>query len=53
MPTTTQLTVTRLNASDARCLALFASGLQPSDALSAQGWNISLIRGQLVAASAT
>ena len=32
MPTTTQLAVTRLNASDARCLALFASGLQPSDA---------------------
>ena len=32
MPTTTQLTGTRLNVDDARCLALFASGLQPSDA---------------------
>ena len=32
MPTTTQLAVTRLNVSDARCLALFASVLQPSDA---------------------
>lgn len=31
MPTTTQLAVTRLNVNDARCLALFASGLQPSD----------------------
>ena len=36
MPTTTQLAVTRLNASDARCLALFASGLQPSDAPTAE-----------------
>jgi hypothetical protein len=36
MPTTTQLAVTRLNVSDARCLALFASGLQPSDALAAE-----------------
>jgi hypothetical protein len=32
MPATTQLAMTRLNVSDARCLALFASGLQPSDA---------------------
>jgi hypothetical protein len=32
MTTTTQLAVTRLNVIDARCLALFASGLQPSDA---------------------
>ena len=32
MPTTTQLAVTRLNVNDVRCLALFASGLQPSDA---------------------
>jgi len=31
MPTTTQLAVTRLNVNDTRCLALFASGLQPSD----------------------
>ena len=32
MPTTTQLAVTRLNVNDARYLALFASGLQPSAA---------------------
>ena len=31
MTTTTQLAVTRLNVNDARYLALFASGLQPSD----------------------
>ncbi|MGO9190801.1 MAG: hypothetical protein ACLP8X_20410 [Streptosporangiaceae bacterium] len=36
MPTTTQLAMTRLNVSDARCLALFASGLQPSDAPTAE-----------------
>ena len=36
MPTTTQLAVTRLNISDARCLALFASGLQPSDTPTAE-----------------
>jgi len=36
MPTTTQLAVTRLNVDDARCLALFASGLQPSDAPTAE-----------------
>ena len=36
MPTTTQLTVTRLNINDAQCLALFASGLQPSDAPTAE-----------------
>ena len=36
MPATTQLAVTRLNVSDARCLALFASGLQPSDAPTAE-----------------
>jgi hypothetical protein len=36
MSTTTQLAVTRLNVSDTRCLALFASGLQPSDAPTAQ-----------------
>ena len=36
MPTTTQLTVTRLNVSDARRLALFASGLQPSQAPTAE-----------------
>jgi hypothetical protein len=36
MPTTTQLTVTRLNVNEARCLALFASGLQPSDAPTAE-----------------
>jgi hypothetical protein len=32
MPTSTQLAVTRPNVNDARCEALFASGLQPSDA---------------------
>jgi hypothetical protein len=32
MPTSAQLAVTRPNANDARCEALFASGLQPSDA---------------------
>ncbi len=36
MPTTTQLAVTRLNVSDTRGLALFASGLQPSDAPTAE-----------------
>jgi hypothetical protein len=36
MPTTTKLAVTRLNVNDARCLALFASGLQPSDAPTAE-----------------
>lgn len=36
MPTTTQPTVTRLNVNDARCLALFASGLQPSDTPTAE-----------------
>ena len=36
MPTTTQLAVTRLNVNDARCLALFASGLQPSEAATAE-----------------
>lgn len=36
MPTTTQLTVTRPNVNDARCLALFASGLQASDAPTAE-----------------
>jgi hypothetical protein len=35
MPTTRQLAVTRLNVHDARC-ALFASGLQPSDAPTAE-----------------
>jgi hypothetical protein len=34
MPTTTQLAVTPLNVNEARCEALFASGLQPSDARS-------------------
>ena len=32
MPTATQITVTQLHMSGARCQALFASGLQPSDA---------------------
>ena len=32
MPTTTQLAMTRLNVTDAQCEALFASGLQRSDA---------------------
>ncbi len=36
MPTTTRLAVTRLNLNDARCVALFASGLQPSDAPTAE-----------------
>ena len=36
MPAATQLAVTRLNVNDARCLALFASGLQPSDAPTAE-----------------
>ena len=36
MPMTTQLAVTRLNVSDARCLALFASGLQPSETPTAE-----------------
>jgi hypothetical protein len=36
MPTTTKLAVTRPNVDDTRCLALFASGLQPSDALTAE-----------------
>ena len=31
IPTSTQLAVTRPNVNDARCEALFASGLQPSD----------------------
>jgi hypothetical protein len=35
MPTTTQPVATGLNLSDARCEALFASALQPSDAPSA------------------
>jgi hypothetical protein len=36
MPSTTQLAVTRLNVNDARRVALFASGLQPSDAPTAE-----------------
>jgi hypothetical protein len=36
MASTTQLAVSRLNVNDARCLALFASGLQPSDAPTAE-----------------
>jgi hypothetical protein len=32
MPATTQLAMTQLNVTDARCEALFASTLQPSDA---------------------
>jgi hypothetical protein len=32
MPATTQLAMTRLNVNEARCEALFASGLQPSEA---------------------
>jgi hypothetical protein len=32
MPTTTQLAMKRLNVTDAQCEALFASGLQRSDA---------------------
>jgi hypothetical protein len=36
MPTTRQLAVTRLNVSDTRCIAVFASGLQPSDAPTAE-----------------
>jgi hypothetical protein len=36
MAATTPLTVTRLSVNDARCEALFASGLQPSDAPTAE-----------------
>jgi hypothetical protein len=36
MPTTKQLAVTRLNINNARCLALFASELQLSDAPTAE-----------------
>jgi len=36
MPTTTQLAVTGLNVNDARYLALFPSGLQPSAAPTAE-----------------
>jgi hypothetical protein len=32
MPTATQITVTPLDVNGARCQALFSSGLQPSDA---------------------
>jgi len=32
MPTATQITVTELDMNGARCQALFSSGLQPSDA---------------------
>jgi hypothetical protein len=32
MPTATQITVTQLDVNGARCQALFSSGLQPSDA---------------------
>ena len=32
MPTATQITVTQLDMNGARCQALFSSGLQPSDA---------------------
>ena len=36
MTSIAQLTPTRLNVNDARCVALFASGLQPSDAPTAE-----------------
>jgi hypothetical protein len=36
MPITTQLAMTLLSLNDARCEALFASGLQPSDAPTAE-----------------
>ena len=36
MPSTTQLAATRLDVNDARCVALFASGLQQSDAPTAE-----------------
>ena len=37
MPTTTELAATRLlNVNDARCITLFASGLQPSNASTAE-----------------
>jgi len=32
MPTATQVTVTQLDVNGVRCQALFSSGLQPSDA---------------------
>ena len=36
MPTTERLTSLRLNANSVQCVALFASGLQPSDAPTAE-----------------
>jgi hypothetical protein len=36
MPTTTQITVTELDMNGVRCQALFSSGLQPSDAPTAE-----------------
>jgi hypothetical protein len=36
MPVVTQLAMTLLHLNDARCEALFASGLQPSDAPTAE-----------------
>jgi len=36
MPTATQITVTPLDMDGARCQALFSSGLQPSDAPTAE-----------------
>ena len=36
MPTTTQITVTKQDMNGVRCQALFSSGLQPSDAPTAE-----------------
>jgi hypothetical protein len=45
MPATTQLAATSLlNVNDARCIALFASGLQPSNAPTAEAVALAINR---------
>jgi hypothetical protein len=44
MPTATQIAVTRLDMNGARCQALFSSGLQPSDAPTADMVAIAISR---------
>ena len=44
MPTATQITVTQLDVNGARCQALFSSGLQPSDAPTADMVAIAISR---------
>jgi hypothetical protein len=44
MPTATQITVTPLDMDGARCQALFSSGLQPSDAPTADMVTIAISR---------